>query len=424
MQDFGWPSMPTMNPNFGGLGGGGGNFMNRLGGALFPVDPTAAQSMSPAQLQQARSNAFLQMGLGMLAAKERGSGLGAGLFDAFRFAQSNHQGAMDNAFQNTLLKRDEERADAAEERQQKASTAADRQDRGTTAQRLSAGLANAKDQMGYWGLVQGLPEVKEALSAYGIDPASVTSPEQLQQVAGQLSAAGQVSGPALAIPPLQLKSVIDPQTGKQVLVPEEAAIGLEPGYAPPMVAPTYQLSSMDLPGGMRQNVIFDPRKGSTPQPVGEPFKPPEQSKATDTNQMAAGYLMRMSNSEQLLGQYTPNVKDFALAGQVLGGNAAMSATANQFMSPEGQAYYQAAADWVRAKLRKESGAVISKEEMITEIRTYFPVPGDSKKVVEQKAKARKTAMQAMRQAAGPAAPASAAGASGSWDEGWKMEPLP
>jgi hypothetical protein len=63
---------------------------------------------------------------------------------------------------------------------------------------------------------------------------------------------------------------------------------------------------------------------------------------------------------------------------------------------------QAQEDWVRAKLRKESGAVIADEEMEREIATYFPKPGDTPQVIKQKAKARETAIQGMKKAAGPA----------------------
>jgi hypothetical protein len=72
------------------------------------------------------------------------------------------------------------------------------------------------------------------------------------------------------------------------------------------------------------------------------------------------------------------------------------------MSPETQQYQQAADDWIRSKLRKESGAVIGEDEMAKEYATYFPQPGDSKEVIEQKARARKVATDAMKRMAGTA----------------------
>jgi hypothetical protein len=80
-----------------------------------------------------------------------------------------------------------------------------------------------------------------------------------------------------------------------------------------------------------------------------------------------------------------------------------------------QKFEQAANDWIRAKLRKESGAAIGKDEMESEFRTYFPMVGDGAEVIAQKAEARRVATDAMRLNAGgqyrpytpPAAPAGA-----------------
>jgi hypothetical protein len=74
------------------------------------------------------------------------------------------------------------------------------------------------------------------------------------------------------------------------------------------------------------------------------------------------------------------------------------------ITPAGQKYQQAAMDWVRAKLRKESGAAIGKDEARQEYENYFPVFGDSAEVIEQKRQARIQASAAMRTAAGGALP--------------------
>lgn len=73
---------------------------------------------------------------------------------------------------------------------------------------------------------------------------------------------------------------------------------------------------------------------------------------------------------------------------------------NYAMSEQGQQYYQAQKDWVRAKLRLESGAVIGDEEEKNEIRTFFPQPGDSDAVIEQKRQARATAFEGTKVQAG------------------------
>lgn len=56
---------------------------------------------------------------------------------------------------------------------------------------------------------------------------------------------------------------------------------------------------------------------------------------------------------------------------------------------------QAQSNWVRANLRKESGAVIGDNEMADEIANYFPQPGDGPDILAQKARARATAERGM-----------------------------
>jgi hypothetical protein len=68
---------------------------------------------------------------------------------------------------------------------------------------------------------------------------------------------------------------------------------------------------------------------------------------------------------------------------------------NYMVDPNAQVYRQAQEDWVRAKLRKESGAVIADEEMAKEIETYFPQPGDSQETIEAKGRARKIAIDSL-----------------------------
>ena len=62
-------------------------------------------------------------------------------------------------------------------------------------------------------------------------------------------------------------------------------------------------------------------------------------------------------------------------------------------SPEHQRYMQAAEQWIRAFLRKESGAAIGKDEFVRDFATYFPRPGDDPSVIAQKAAARQAAVR-------------------------------
>jgi hypothetical protein len=94
-------------------------------------------------------------------------------------------------------------------------------------------------------------------------------------------------------------------------------------------------------------------------------------------------------------------------------------------SPDVQRYQQAASDWIRAKLRKESGAAIGVDEANQEYATYFPMSGDSAAVIEQKRQARLLATEAMKMSAGktytpPAPVVPGAGGSGlTWDPAQK-----
>jgi hypothetical protein len=130
---------------------------------------------------------------------------------------------------------------------------------------------------------------------------------------------------------------------------------------------------------------------------------PDPSKATEGERTSSNYADRMNSAEALLGTYKPSARDYIAANAMMQGGATTSIAANSVLSAEGQRYYQAAADWVRAKLRKESGAVISPQEMAQEIKTYFPLPNDDDETIAQKAQARQQALQGMRGMAGRAA---------------------
>ena len=136
-----------------------------------------------------------------------------------------------------------------------------------------------------------------------------------------------------------------------------------------------------------------------------PYSPFQETKpSTEAERLAGGYAARMAAAERRLGEVGPlgeQTVGTTVVSKIpmVGGYAERVA-----MSPEQQMYRQAQEDWVRAKLRKESGAVIGKEEMDKEISVYFPMPGDSEQVIKQKADARRNAFSAMTQSAGKEAP--------------------
>ena len=136
--------------------------------------------------------------------------------------------------------------------------------------------------------------------------------------------------------------------------------------------------------------------------AGKPAPATSVNKPSDGEQMAKGYHDRMVAAEKLLGGigdkgYPTELTNSAGSLPFVGDYAKRKAS-----SASQQKYEQAQKDWVRSKLRKESGAVISEQEMKDEVRTYFPQPGDTPEVIAQKEQARQVAIQAMRDAAGPA----------------------
>jgi hypothetical protein len=177
-----------------------------------------------------------------------------------------------------------------------------------------------------------------------------------------------------------------------------------PQYAPETFSPFTQADGtvvlLGSRGTQRPTSLKGQTKGAaggvTVGPDGELVVNPDPSKATEGERVSANYLGRMARAESLLGDYQPNVKDYVAARQVMAGGAVASTLANKVLSNEGQKYYQAAADWVRAKLRKESGAVITPAEMEQEIKTYFPLPNDGPEVIEQKRQARLQAQEGMK----------------------------
>jgi hypothetical protein len=153
---------------------------------------------------------------------------------------------------------------------------------------------------------------------------------------------------------------------------------------------------VQMPDGSQALVRFG--KDPNAPPVIVPFAPP----ASDTEQTTAGYAERMMNSEKVLRQIgntgNPTYTTAIVGG--LTGEAGRSMISNE----QQQMHRQAQEDWVRAKLRKESGAVIPTDEMEREIKVYFPMPWDKPETIKQKERARAVAVESMKKTAGPAMP--------------------
>jgi hypothetical protein len=137
-------------------------------------------------------------------------------------------------------------------------------------------------------------------------------------------------------------------------------------------------------------------------PKGAPVvKKPESPSGEESN--AAGFLLRMQDATKLLDTYEGKGKPSVVTSFVSGVPFVGGVLERGAQTPEQQQYKNAALAWIRAKLRKESGAAIGKAEAEQEYQNYFPVVGDTPEVIEQKRKLRQSVMDEMRIASGKAA---------------------
>jgi hypothetical protein len=165
-------------------------------------------------------------------------------------------------------------------------------------------------------------------------------------------------------------------------------------YQPPPSTVINNNSDGALPANFRWTDPNDRSKGVEPIPGGPATKP------TEGQGLASGFYDRMASSSETIDALEDSGYDPSTLSH--------AAVPDMLAPPETQQYRQAQRDWVRAKLRKESGAAIGEKEMADEIKTYFPQPNDSPKTVEQKRRARAVAERAMYRQAGPANAGSAA----------------
>jgi hypothetical protein len=158
-------------------------------------------------------------------------------------------------------------------------------------------------------------------------------------------------------------------------------------------------------------VLVDPRGGLGRPALGVDGKP-MKGVPTESQANAGTYVGRMESSDKIMRELETTISTTGLAVKqgiggipVIGGGAESSA--NFLLSANQQKVEQAQRDFLNATLRKESGAVISKEEFANGRQQYFPMPGDTQAVIEQKRANRANAIRGIRVAAGPARPEAA-----------------
>lgn len=121
---------------------------------------------------------------------------------------------------------------------------------------------------------------------------------------------------------------------------------------------------------------------------------------TDSQSKALLFGSRMRDSDQVLGDLAAQgveqpslIKRAAESVPLVGG--ALGMAANSVSTPQQQQVEQAQRDFINAVLRRESGAAIAESEFANAKQQYFPQPGDSAQVKQQKARNRSLAIQGM-----------------------------
>lgn len=120
------------------------------------------------------------------------------------------------------------------------------------------------------------------------------------------------------------------------------------------------------------------------------------AKYTDGQRTSAGFARMMNEAASVIDALETPSQDGLPARYDPTQFANRIPTMRGWNSAEHTQYQNAADAWIRAKLRKESGAQISEAEREQEYATYFPMPGDPPEVVAQKRRLRAEATAVLK----------------------------
>lgn len=195
-----------------------------------------------------------------------------------------------------------------------------------------------------------------------------------------------------------------------------AAAGVKPGspeYNDLMlsgpVQRTEDMTQTFRPASPQEASTYGASAGQIDNKTGRFYPAETRDTTSEGERKAAGMLDRMTAAEKTIESLAAGgASNLSLAEK---GLKNVGVPEGYALSADSQQVLQAQRDWVRAKLRLESGAVIGDEEMAEEIRTYFPQPGEDPATAAQKKQARAQAMEQVRTQGGRAAskPAAEAG---------------
>jgi hypothetical protein len=330
---------------------------------------------------------------------------GSGFSDALQGFQTGYQGQVDTALQNMLkatqvqeLVRKQKQAQQLNQLYQSAYTPSKQ-----TAVPSEVGPA-VVETPGSFDITKILPQL-QASGQFGAIKDIADSTKALRQLG--LMGGGQAPSPFapyLDSPSPRVKTLA--MQLEQGL--KSGVIDVETAYK--RIEPLAKMEETYLTSQASSAERMDARQAAAAE---RELRRTEGGKPTESEQKAAGFAQRMELSNQLAKDIESKVSEQQLAGKDVGTMYPTARTQalgrvplvgdylqNIGSSTQQQLYRQAQENWVRANLRKESGAVIGADEMRDEIKTYFPQPGDKPAQIAQKDLARQVTQEAMKTAAG------------------------
>ncbi len=190
---------------------------------------------------------------------------------------------------------------------------------------------------------------------------------------------------------LGLKDALDMAAGPkpadeyQRYVQEESAAGRQP------------LSRIDYAQAKKgQETIYGPDGNVIVQRGGVGGAPPKMTVDAAKN---TGFYIRTKDAHETITDLEGQGLEFLQQSA----DAIPLGLGNYLRTPEFQKFDQARRDFVNAILRRESGAVISDQEFDNAEKQYFPQPGDSPEVIQQKRRNRANAIEGLRVGSGAGA---------------------
>jgi hypothetical protein len=369
---------------------------------LFGGQPDYSQFISPQQSQQAQSNALTSAGLNAAIALLGASGqtnrpvsTGQVLGTALSAGLGGYQSSFDNQLRQMLAQG--QLSDIQDKRVLREQQIKDIRTKELAQQQLTAALAlpdpiakiDALRALGRFDLVKDLAEgqIKVRQSGLGRPVGEAEAPSPFTPYLTSQS------------PEVRIQAQQYDQGFRSGRITEDMVDRLTPALATMQASFNQQLES-------RADRLSREKREANERAD----KRLEGKKPTESEQKAYGFAQRMELSDQLLTNLENQVLKEGLDTTVLYPTATSQAAGKvpligdylrtQVTSPVQQQYRQAQENWVRANLRKESGAVIGSDEMADEIRTYFPQPGESAQVIQQKQIARQVTQDAMKTSAG------------------------